>query len=288
MTDLAPREGTFARPGQPELFTRTWSGPDPSHGLVIAHGFGEHGGRYDEVGRFFAGRGYRVASFDLRGHGESDGPRAFVRRWDDYLGDLTDFIGDGPLANDFPRPVLLAHSMGGLIALEALQRSPELASAAVITGPLLGLTLRVPLWKAALGRVASRLLPRLALPTGIGGGANLTHDPVKATEFNDDERINRKATARWFCEMNEALERTHAGASGVQIPTLLLHGGADRTTDPEATRRFHESMKSLNAEFRLREGKLHEILNETDRLDLYEEIAEWLATRVGTVERATP
>jgi alpha-beta hydrolase superfamily lysophospholipase len=87
--------------------------------------------------------------------------------------------------------------------------------------------------------------------------------------------------------MTAALERTHAGAGRITTPTLLIHGGADRTTDPEGTRRFSEAMTAPDHEFRVREGKFHEVLNETDRHDLYEEIAAWFAERGATVERAT-
>ncbi len=40
---------------------------------MIAHGLGEHSGRYVHVGDFFARAGFTAFAFDLRGHGSSEG-----------------------------------------------------------------------------------------------------------------------------------------------------------------------------------------------------------------------
>jgi len=55
--------------------------------LVIFHGYGDHGGRYRHLMRWFAARGLACQAFDQRGHGKALGRRGFVRRWDEFLDD---------------------------------------------------------------------------------------------------------------------------------------------------------------------------------------------------------
>ena len=107
------------------LMTHTWNpSGSPRSVIVIVHGLAEHGGRYEHVAALLTGRGHAVRATDLRGFGESTGPRAFVKSWDDYLDDLA---ADLESARGAGVPVvLLGHSMGGLVALSyALSDRPK-------------------------------------------------------------------------------------------------------------------------------------------------------------------
>src|SRR3712207_8247231 len=62
-----------------ELVARAWSGPDePTHVVVIAHGYGEHIGRYDSVAEALVGNGAAVYAVDHVGHGRRAGERVLV------------------------------------------------------------------------------------------------------------------------------------------------------------------------------------------------------------------
>jgi len=73
-----------------ELFTQRWlpEGTVKAH-LLLVHGYAEHSTRYLHLAEFLTGHGYAVYGFDLRGHGRSQGRRAYVDRFELYLKDLT-------------------------------------------------------------------------------------------------------------------------------------------------------------------------------------------------------
>ena len=104
--------------------------------LVLIHGYCEHRGRYGHVAEHLLKQGYTVLAGDLRGHGESGGERGFVQRFADYVDDIDALRALGltldaafrktrpPREGTAPPslPVLVAHSMGGLVCRAYLRR----------------------------------------------------------------------------------------------------------------------------------------------------------------------
>ena len=61
---------------------------EPKGLVLVAHGLGEHRGRYEHVADRLTALGLRVAVPDHRGHGKSGGPRCDTRDVSDYTADL--------------------------------------------------------------------------------------------------------------------------------------------------------------------------------------------------------
>jgi len=86
-------EGKFSGRNNFSLYRQAWL-PDaaPKAILLVVHGIAEHSGRYTNLVNYFVPKGYAVYSFDLRGHGKSDGKRSYVERFSYYLDDLQTFF----------------------------------------------------------------------------------------------------------------------------------------------------------------------------------------------------
>jgi pimeloyl-ACP methyl ester carboxylesterase len=91
---------------------------------------------------FFSRRGYDVYALSLRGHGGSEKVEKFSRvSLDDYLDDLVEAVGSVGHS-----PVLIGHSMGGLLVRNALERIRPAAAvlmASVAPMGVLPATLRI-------------------------------------------------------------------------------------------------------------------------------------------------
>ncbi len=82
----------------------------------MIHGFNEHSGRYARLAGDLNAQGYAVYSMDLRGHGKSAGPRAWINSFEEYLDDVQIYYSTELQSSRPGKPVfLLGHSMGGLI-----------------------------------------------------------------------------------------------------------------------------------------------------------------------------
>jgi lysophospholipase len=136
---------------------------NPRAVCLMVTGFREFIEKQFETVRDLAAHGIDVWCLDWRGQGRSSRPRRWptrprARRFDRDASDLAEFAAAN-LPQTLPR-VLIAHSMGGAIALLCLHARPELFDAAVLSSPMLGLR---------LGRVPPASLRAITGPLRIAG-----------------------------------------------------------------------------------------------------------------------
>src|SRR5689334_17538390 len=127
---------------QLKLYGRLWRcGAKPSATIVVVHGFGEHSGRYNHVAAWFCDAGMDAITFDLRGHGKSEGPRGHYSHYSDLIRDLELVLGRA----ESPK-FLYAHSFGGQIVLRAGTEVKLPVLGAFISSPWIRLAFSPPAW----------------------------------------------------------------------------------------------------------------------------------------------
>ena len=247
----------------------------PKAVLAVIHGYADHGARYAHVMGALAEHGIGSVAIDLRGHGRAQGPRGFCARFDEYLDDARELrrLLDAR-AKGAPQ-LLFGHSFGGLVAALSALEKPEPFKGLVLSAPFFGLGLEVPRIKVLAGKVASRLYPKLGLPSGLEG-KDMTHDPAKAKDYDNDPLVFKNATARWFTEATAAQARALDEAPSLKLPLYMTFGTADKVASMSAAKRFFEAAGSSDKTWNPREGLFHEVLNEPSWKDLVEDIARWI------------
>ncbi|HEX7441723.1 MAG TPA: alpha/beta fold hydrolase, partial [Caldimonas sp.] len=96
------------------LRLRDWPCAGARGTVLIAHGLGDHIGRYRHVAAHLNAWGWNAVGYDQRGHGASEGPRGQLASSDDLLLDLARVIDAARATHPGPL-VLLGHSLGGLV-----------------------------------------------------------------------------------------------------------------------------------------------------------------------------
>jgi len=273
--------GQAVNPEGVALLWREWLAgrAKPEAAILFVHGAGEHSGRYEDFGRYFASRGIPVVAYDQRGLGRSGGVRGHVGRFEDYVRDVM-FFRDR-LGERYPeaKAVLVGHSMGGLIALAAAEAHGEAFAAVIASGPLLGLAVDVPGWKAALGRFMAAVAPTFTMANEIDPGV-LARNPEVGRRYAADRDVCRKVSAGWFVQILRGMAETNARAAGLSIPTFILQGTEDRLVDPQASRAFFDRMSETRKEFRFLKGFYHELFQEDEREEVFGLIESWLKAHV--------
>jgi alpha-beta hydrolase superfamily lysophospholipase len=267
------------------LFRREWL-PERISGskVILVHGFGDHSGRYEELARSLLESGHGVFAFDLRGHGRSPGLRGHIRRWQQYRDDLACFI-EAVVLEDSAAPVLVGHSMGGLIVLEYLL-SPELDDSGVrgrqrasirraaVSAPLLERP-RVAPWRLMVARLLSRIWPGFSIRAGIDP-ATLSRSEKDQDEYRHDPLVHGVGSARLATELACAQAQVHERAHRLSVPLLICHGDADRLVPIAGSRRFATSAAPGIVELKEYSGACHELHNDLARDQYFSDLCGWM------------
>lgn len=273
-------EGRAAAGEGPALFYRVHVPAGPRAVLLVAHGLGEHSGRYIGLAADLAPHGIAVWAWDHVGHGLSPGQRGHVRSF----ADLTHGVARAraAAARRFPAlPLfLLGQSLGGLVALRALQLHPDAGwSGAILVAPLLRIAQRVPAWQAAAVPLLNRLLPRLPFASGIDAGA-LSRDATAVAAYRSDPHVHSRVTPRLYTEMLRALRAVAQDAPRLRTPLLFLVPGKDTIVDAAATLAFARGVPG-DVTVQPLPAMRHEPLHEVDRHVPVQRIADWVLARAA-------
>jgi alpha-beta hydrolase superfamily lysophospholipase len=243
--------------------------------IVVSHGLGEHSGRYATLAGELVAHDYAVYALDHRGHGRSQGPRANIERFAYVVSDFSSFVGrcarqhlDTPL-------YVLGHSMGGAVAFASALRLQHALRGLVLSAPALATEPTVPKWQEWLVRALSVVAPNtgaLAMPP-----SDVSRDPSVVMRYESDPLVHHRAVpARTVVELLEAMREFPAGARELRLPTLILHGTADKLVPLAATRPVYHAIGASHRTLKLYDGLYHEVFNEPERASVTADLLAWL------------
>ena len=258
-------------------------GDDPTAPTVVfAHGLGDHVRRHLPLAAALSARGFNSLLVDRLGHGISEGRRGDSTLEDD-LAVLELAIGIARERSTGP-VILVGDSLGGIMSWYLLTREPDVDAAVchcighpeVYPDP--GFARRAPL-VAALARV----VPRLLVPVRrIADYDEVALDPVTKRYFDEqvDGLFNFRVTIRSIAGYLGF--RPQLAWERVEIPVLVVIGGADRMVTPELTLRSLERARPPRATYLEIQGAGHQLFLD-DLGAAIEPVEAWLSETLATV-----
>lgn len=283
MADLAEKTNKFTSHDGVNIFYRHYQAPNERARLVIAHGLGEHSGRYGNVVNWLLPKDISIWAPDHRGHGKSGGKRGHILNFEQYLLDLRLMVEIAREQLPVNRKVfLLGHSMGGLIAIFFALRNPELIDGLIASSPALGMVIEVPAIKSILGKVMSFLWPGLTMANELDA-TKISHDEAVVNAYQNDPLIHDRVSARWFTEFLSAMETVNQQAAHIKVPTLLQIAGDDHLVNVQSSKRFFENLTVNDKTLYFYEGLYHEVFNEMleQRQKVLGDLENWLEDRLN-------
>jgi acylglycerol lipase len=273
-------EGRFAGVGALEIYWQAWLPEAAPRALVLlAHGGAEHSGRYAWTAGELVARGYAVYAIDHRGHGRSEGPRAYVDRLAHAVADLHSLSDLAHERHPAAPRFLLGHSMGGLIAVEYALRHQDELTGLVLTAPLAVLEAN------GVSRGAVRALSVAAprLPLYKIDSTTVSRDPEVVRAYDRDPLNHRgRLPARTVAELAAATATLPRRLPALSLPILSLYGSADRLVSPTASALIEARCGSSDCTVRSYDGLYHELLNEPERDRVVTDVADWVEARLAT------
>lgn len=279
---------TFTDPYGVRIHYEAFRVPEPKAVVQLAHGVGEHIGRYTELIDELNAAGYSVWADDHRGHGQTG--------FEQHGGDLTRMGRPGPggmraaidgvhqftsviraaIGDDVPL-VLLGHSWGSFIAQILVNEHPHAYDAVVLSG------------------TAYRSLTHMN-----GGDLNAKHkhlgdtpvewlsrDPEVAADFMADPYTTSTPLAKLF-GLRDAAKLLGKPAKNLPsgLPVLIMVGDDDSVGGEASAVKLASTYVSrsglTDVEVMVYAGARHEIFNETNRDQVRADLVNWLDDRFAS------
>lgn len=258
-----------------------WAAARPKGMLQLAHGLGDHALRYEHLAHELVNAGYTVYADDHRGHGKTgleqyDGDHARlgrlgvggVRATVDAVHQLTGIVREKhpglPLA-------ILGHSWGSFMVQMIVNEHAGEYDAVVLSGT----AYRWP------GYLDSGDLNRRHKHLGATGAEWLSRDPAVAAAFIADPLCTSTPLAKLFGlrESARLFGRPARDLPG-DLPLLILVGGDDTVGGERSALALANAYARRSGLRDIRlivyPGARHEVFNETNRLEVIDDLLAWL------------
>jgi alpha-beta hydrolase superfamily lysophospholipase len=294
-----------------DIFVYKWRPENPKALVQIAHGMAEHAGRYAGFAERLVNAGYAVYANDHRGHGKTAGTLdnigyfADSDGWDRVVQDLRELTET--IKKEYPGlPVfLLGHSMGSF-----LFRNYIFSDCSHINGVILSGTGNNP---KVLITVARFLAGREVKKQGARGKTKLMHnltfgafnkpfkpnrtdfdwlnrDNAEVDKYIEDPFCGEVFTAGFYRDFMAGLQQI-GNVNNIKkirkdLPVFLFAGDKDPVgAKGKGVKQVYESFRKAGLKdvtCRLYEDGRHEMLNETNREEVYKDIIAWMDERQGS------
>lgn len=281
--------------------------------IVIAHGMAEHSGRYNEFASFLNQNGFAVFANDHRGHGKTAGiPEnvGFVAEKNGWELMVNDFLRMKKIARTCnPEAPLFAfgHSMGTFIIRDAVLMNEGVSSdiaGIILSGTGCGLGL--------IGLIGRILFKLEVSKRGAAGKSQLLHnisfgkynknfkdfrteydwlsaDRANVDKYIEDPFCGTVFSASFFRDLAYAIEKVNSLKNIKKIrknlPVFLISGEEDPVGN--FTRGVIKVFKDYkraginDIQLKFYKGFRHEILNESKKEEVYQDILKWLKAHIA-------
>lgn len=276
------KESAFKGVGGLKIFTRSWQPEGKTRGVVvIVHGLNSHSGQYLWVGEQFAAKDLAVYALDLRGRGRSEGERYYVEKLEDYSEDVATLVRIAKSENPGVPVFVLGHSVGGVIScLYTLDHQTEIDG---LICESFAYDLPVPEIALLFIKGLSYITPH----THVFPLKNevFSRDPLVVDSMNNDPLIQGESQpAQTSKAIIDAADRLSEEFPLITLPVLILHGTADKATNPSGSQFFYDNTGSTDKTLKLYEGHYHDLLNDLDKEVVMADIIDWIDARVPVIQ----
>lgn len=261
-----------------QIYVRSWLPPAAARGVVvICHGVNSHSGYYEWAGQMLAASGLAVYALDLHGRGQSEGERFYLESIGDYVADVDAAVSLAQARHAGLPLYLLGHSAGGVVScVYALEHQAKLTG---LICESFAFQVAAPDFALAVVKGLSHLAPHVHVLRLKN--EEFSRDPAVVEAMNADPLIdNEVQPSQTVAELVRADERLKREFPLITLPVLILHGTADKVTNPKGSQLFYDTAGSGDKTLKLYEGHVHDLLSDVGRERVMADITSWIEARL--------
>lgn len=293
-----------------ELHLHQWEIDQPKAIMLIVHGMAEHGARYDHFAKYLNASSIGVYAPDLRGHGKTAGDVANLGYKEDgdffkkTIGDIESLVDQLREKNKDIPIILFGHSMGSLLSRAYIAINGNNVDAAILSG-----TAGDPGFLAQVGMFIAKVIGMfkgkktespLLMKMSFGKYNNefsparteydwLSRDEAEVDKYSSDPFCGTTFTSGFWVGLLKGIQYINSnqafGTTPKNLPIYIFAGDKDPVGDGgHGVRQVHAKYLDAgieNCELILYPDARHEMLNETNRSEVYQNISSWIKNQLS-------
>lgn len=252
--------------------------------IIFLHGIAENSSRHEDLFEYLLENYHgdlMITTMDFIGHGLSGGTRAHVDKFQILIDDFFKLLNVcKPFYEDKNvKTIVVSHSLGGLVALKSLldysNNLPYEIDKCIFCSPCIRPRFNVPDNIFKMTRLISNLMGKLRLPLPFSGH-DLTSDHDKALEYDRNPLYSKFITYKMAEEIIRTCKNIVPLSYYLKISSLFLVSEDDRIVDSSATELFAYGIAKEFAQYNKYPGTRHDLLNETCRKEVFQDIINFI------------
>lgn len=235
-------------------FTKWLPAAEPEVVIIGVHGISGAAADYNPLAsQLRTLNSPRIAVYAAETRGQGNDPvkerRGHIHKREDWFRDLFSFTTLIRKKHPKAKIVWCGESMGSLIvlhsyaAMQALGHAP--CDAIILSSPLTEIKGDFPRWKIHLAHGLATVFPkaRISLETLSGQEeVKVTKNTVHQEQAETNSYHIKRHTLRLLTTLGDMIQTSNQAGQSITIPTLVLHGGKDIFSEPQAIDRFTKSL----------------------------------------------
>jgi len=279
------------------LFTQSWIpkadspyNSNPRGVIFFCHGFSDHSswffGKY--IARMYVEKGYHVYAYDDIGHGRSDGLHCYIAEWRQIVNDTIQVINC--CKNNYVQLADLKYfihseSMGGANALSVVLQQPDIVNGVILSAPMCRIAddVRPPPVVITTLKLLNHKWPAAKIVPVRNMDELVFRSPEKVIEAKEHplkyRGKPRVATALQLLQWTDYVE---GAMKDISIPMLIMHGEADKITDPQSSRFLYQRAATKDKTLNMYPGAYHALLvgePAADAAKIWNDVIRWVEQR---------
>jgi len=264
-----------------EIFVRSWRPTGVAKAaVVICHGVNSHSGYYIWTAQQLVARGLAVYALDLHGRGQSAGERFYLESMKDYVDDVDAVVNLAKSREPGVPIYLLGHSAGGVVSCTyALEHQKKLDG---LICESFAFQVAAPDFALAVVKGLAHVAPHIHVLKLKN--EEFSRIPEVVDAMNSDPLIDGEVQpTQTVAELVRADERLKQEFPLITLPVFILHGTADKVTNPKGSQLFYDTAGSSDKTLKLYDGHVHDLLNDLGKEAVIADIIQWIERRLPRV-----
>lgn len=237
--------------------------------VIITHGMAEHSGRFKDIALKLVEAGFNVITYDLRGHGKSQGRRGSIKSYKLFVEDLNVIVKNERKNNE--KIFLIGHSMGGLINTLYYLEYGQASGAIIIASPL-----DYVIKPTFINKISLKLFGFKKMKTNFAD-EKLSHH---AHNLNDPLNLKYFKVDLVYQILIKGLYKIINNYGSIQLPVLMLYGEEDKIVSLETAKTAFKKIGSKDKTLITYKKSKHDLLHDIESEKVISDILNWLEKQI--------